>query len=415
MNSIRNLTLRVISVAVIAALGIVLLLAVGDREGTASTDLSGMNVTTVSPASGRMLYAQVDGGNASGVYRSTDGGRNWQLASQRLGRNVNVLAASAADPRIVYAGTSAGAVSSNGNSLFISTDGGRNWENTPLALPMNTDARAPAVLSLAVDRSGAVYVGTDGQGVYKLMDRGTTMIALGDALHGARVDQLLFSPDNSERLFAVTSMGLFVSLNEGANWSEITTPPEHVVSLAVAPSDARTMYVGTASMGAFRSTDGGQTWQSIGEGLGLTPGVPLTVRGLEVDAHDPSVVYAVPSYLLGTGEVHEVPLGVFVSNDGGDSWRKLTDAGNAERVNALLPDPNGQADVLLGTAQGVFSADQERVAAASAEGTSGSPAAHAVEQADGTSWDRVLIILLTIAAVAVVIVSNPARIWRKSA
>ena len=412
MNTIKNLTLRVISVVLIAALGIVLFLAVGDREGTASTDLTGMNVTAVSSVSGRTLYAQVDDEGASGVYRSTDGGRNWQLASQRLGRNVNVLAASVADPRVVYAGTSADAVSAHGNNLYISTDGGRNWENTPLALPMSTDARIPAVLSLAVDGSGAVYAGTDGQGVYKLTDRGTTMMALGEALYGARVDQILIGPQNTQQLYAVTSKGLFASADAGENWLRITTLPEHAVSLAVAPSDAQVMYVGTASMGAYRSTDGGNTWQSIGAGMGLLPGVPLTVRGLEVDENDPSLVYAAPSYLLGTSEVHEAPLGVFVSNDGGDSWRKLDDAGTVARVNSLFADPNQQGDVLLGTARGIFSADQEKVSPASDYSAS---TGRAEERPASTSWDKVLIILLTIAAVAVVVVThNPARLWRKS-
>ena len=414
MNTIKNLALRLISVAVIAGLGTVLFLAVGDREGTASTDLAAMNVIAVSSVSGSTLYAQVDQGDASGVYRSTDGGRNWQIASQRLGRNVNALATNAEDPRIVYAGTSADAVSSVGNNLYISTDSGRNWENTPLALPMTTDARTPAVLSLVVDRSGAVYVGTDGQGIYKLTDRGTTMMALGDNLHGARVDQVLIGPEDQQQLYAVTSKGLFESTDAGEHWSEITTPPEHVVSLSVAPSDSRTMYAGTASMGAYRSTDGGNTWQSIGDGMGLTPGVPLTVRGLEVDANDASRVYAVPSYLLGTSEVHEAPLGVFVSNDGGDSWHKLSDTGATPHVNSLLPDPKQQGDVLLGTTQGIFSADQESISPASETGSSVG-AAQAEDRADSASWDKVLIILATLAAVVVVIVTNPARIWRRSA
>jgi len=199
------------------------------------------------------------------------------------------------------------------------------------------------VTSLAVDRTNAdvLYVGTDGQGIYRLSDKATTLVALGHEFYGARVDQVVLAPQDAQNLYAITSKGLFESRDAGENWELVRTLPEQAVTLAIAPSDHEVLYVGTASMGAYRSEDGGQTWQAIGEGLGLTPGVALTVRSIEVDEQNPYLIYATPSYILGTGQAHELPLGIYVSSDGGTSWQKLEgDSSNTGRVNTLIQPPN---------------------------------------------------------------------------
>ncbi len=141
-----------------------------------------------------------------------------------VGAERDVLAASVADPRVVYA-VLLRMRSRRTGTISTFHDGGRNWENTPLALPMSTDARIPAVLSLAVDGSGAVYAGTDGQGVYKLTDRGTTMMALGEALYGARVDQILIGRKYAATV-SVTSKGLFASA-DAVELVENHHVPEH--------------------------------------------------------------------------------------------------------------------------------------------------------------------------------------------
>jgi len=366
-----------------------------------------MNVTALSPASGSIMYAQVDDLEASGLYRSGDGGRSWQRASRQLGKQVNALAVSPADPRVVYAGTSGGSIPLQDNSLCISTDAGRKWSKTPLNLPADAEGNVPTVLALAVDYSDAdtLYVGTDGQGIYKLTDKGVTLMALSDEFHGARVDQVVVSPRDSQQFYAVTSIGLFESTDSGESWNRVQALPEQAVTLAMAPSDSQVLYAGTASMGAYRSVDGGKTWHSIGEGLGLIPGVALSVTSLEVDAKDPFLVYAAPSYMLGTSEVHEVPLGVHVSDNGGDSWRELTSAGSTGRVNSLQQAPSQEGEIFLGTEQGVFWANQDEIS----EVNTVSVTVLGDESVGSAAFGKVSVILLTVMAATIVIIVKPAK------
>jgi hypothetical protein len=413
MNRSINLALRGVLLAAVVALGMAVLLTVGGDEGSARTDLAGMHVTALSSGgSGVTVYAAVNEPGAAGLYRSSDGGRNWQVASRQLGKHVNALAVASADYRIVYAGTSGGSLALQSTSLYLSKDAGRTWDRTPLGLPANAEGNVPAVLALAADRSdpGTLYVGTDGQGIYKLTDNGVTLTALGDGFNGGRVYQIVTSPGDSRQLYAVTSTGLFESENSGEHWAKVQSLPEQAVALAVAPSDHQVLYAGTTSMGAYRSLDGGNTWRPIGEGLGLIPGVALSVTSLEVDDQDPFLVYATASYLLGTSQVHEVPLGVYVSEDGGDTWRALPSGGSAGRVNAVLKNPGANEGTLLGTDEGVFWADRDGISEVRAS-TDDLPAAFwGDEFGSGGAFDRVSIILLIVVAVAIVIHVKPVRL-----
>jgi len=412
MRSLQTIVIKGLSLVVVVVVGLVVLLAVGGDEGAARTDLSGMDVTALTSASDATIYAQVDDPESRGLYRSTDGGRSWQLISQQLGRNVNALAVDPSDPRVMFAGTARTATSVQDGNLYMSTDGGQNWNKAPLSLPANAEGTVPSVLSIAADTSGAdiLYVGTDGQGIYKLTDKGTTMTALGDEFYGARVDQVVVTPDDSQELYAVTSKGLFRSNSAGETWKQVATLPEQVVSLAVAPSDSEILYAGTSSMGAYRSEDGGQTWHSIGQGLGLVPGVALAVTSFQVDVQNPLLVYATPSYILGTSEAHALPLGLFVSQNGGNSWRELGPDESTGQVNTLLRASSQTGDVLLGTGQGIFQANQQTIAPITAE--TGGPLADASGASNGVAFSKVLIILATIMAATVVVIANPVKVCR---
>lgn len=414
MKKLTIVLIKGIALAGIVVLGLIVFLAVGGDDGSARTELTNVNVTALTAPAASTIYAQVDDPERSGFYRSTDGGQSWELVSRDLDKRVNTLAASASNPRVIYAGTAGGSAVLGENSLYVSSDGGRSWNKTPLTLPANASGRIPAVTSLTADRENAdvLYVGTDGQGIYRLSDKGTTLVALGNELYGARVNQIVIAPQDVQRLYAVTSRGLFESRNAGESWERVTTLPEQAVTLAIAPSNRQILYAGTASMGAYRSEDGGQTWQAIGDGLGLTPGVALSVRSIEVDKQNPYLVYATPSYILGTGQAHELPLGLYMSNDGGNSWQKLeADSPLTGRVHTLLQAPGQYGQVLLGTEQGVFGASWDGIAAPASETRlSGTPA----NTTDSGALSRVLIILLTVMAAAVVALVNPLRFFQRA-
>jgi hypothetical protein len=143
----------------------------------------------------------------------------------------------------------------------------------------------------------------------------------GISLYDAHVNSVAVGPDS--RVYALTDEGLFAT--DGGVWQELS-PPERVVGLAVASDDPQTLYAGCVSTGAYRTTDGGQTWEPINNGLDMIPGAALRVTALAVDDQNPDHVVAATAYGVG-GQL--VPWGIYESSDAGRSWTKLAEADEA--------------------------------------------------------------------------------------
>jgi len=319
-----NLIARVGLFVLILSLGTVAALVAGETRGLALADLSGSSVQTIAAvAHGDVIYAGLSGGpQPAGIYRSDDKARSWQLVSAGPGAPVNALVGHPTQDSVLYAGTDGGPATST-DSLWHSYDGGRTWNKPLLGLPASPDGLIPSVKALAVDprRPGLLYIGTDGQGVYRFnVERdnyGYELIG-GVALYRARVNDLVVGPGG--RLYALTSEGLFVA--EGDAWQKLSLP-ELAVSLAVAPDDPRRLYAGGVSTGLYRSTDGGQTWERVSNDLEMVPGVALRVTALAVDENNPRRVVAATALGVGSRFARG---GIYESRDAGYSWVKLADA-----------------------------------------------------------------------------------------
>jgi photosystem II stability/assembly factor-like uncharacterized protein len=98
--------------------------------------------------------------------------------------------------------------------------------------------------------------------------------------------------------------------------------PDTAVSLAVDPANPKTLYAGTVGYGAFRSTDEGQSWQPINEGLGWQPGLILRVSALAVDTTDPQHLGLATAYGVGS---HLIGEGIYESANGGASWSRVAE------------------------------------------------------------------------------------------
>jgi photosystem II stability/assembly factor-like uncharacterized protein len=102
----------------------------------------------VSPANPSRVYA----GTTEGVVRSADGGQSWLAAGREsLQATVTSLLLDQSDPETIYAGT-------EHHGLFRSTNGGEDWQ--PWGL------KEASVYVLLADPSGVLWVGTD-EGVFR--------------------------------------------------------------------------------------------------------------------------------------------------------------------------------------------------------------------------------------------------------
>jgi hypothetical protein len=172
---------------------------------------------------------------------------------------------------------------------------------------------------------GVLYVGTDGHGVYRFdfeLSRYGYELMGGVSLYRAHVNSLVVGPGG--KVYALTNDGFFVA--EGNAWQQLSLP-EMAASVAVAPAvasdDAQTLYVGSVSTGIYRSTDGGETWVAVNNGMEIVPGAALRVTALAVDDGNPDHVLAATSYGVGT---KFAPDGIYESSDGGQNWTRLADA-----------------------------------------------------------------------------------------
>jgi photosystem II stability/assembly factor-like uncharacterized protein len=127
-----------------------------------------------------------------------------------------------------------------------------------------------------------------------------------------------------------------------------------VTTVTGVPSQPKTFYMGVASGGLFRTTDGGLTWVPITDGK-----IPLGSTGcVAVSESDPNIIY------LGTGSDDvrsnvSTGRGIYKSTDGGQSWKfvGLPEAGQIGAVRIHPTNPN----IVWVAAQGnAFKANSER-------------------------------------------------------
>src|SRR5262249_48240185 len=134
-------------------------------------------------------------------------------------------------------------------------------------------------------------------------------------------------PSNPEiYYFGSAAGGVWKTENAGISWSPLFDQQRvaSIGSIAVAPSDPNTIYVGTGEAcirgnisfgnGVYTSLDGGKTWNHVG--LKDTRHIGRVI----VDPHNPDIVFVAA---LGHAYGPNSERGVFRSKDGGKSWERV--------------------------------------------------------------------------------------------
>lgn len=307
----------------ILSLGTTAALISAETEGLALADLSTARVGAVTEDAGTAaLYAVLNDidnpEKTSGIYRSRDEGRTWQHVSLGPAAAISALALHPDQDEMIFAGASQNSPSAAG-SLWLSRDGGNVWDAYHLRLPAAADGNFPGVTSLLVhpQQDDVLYVGTNGQGLYRFDQAGGGYELLGGAaLRNLYVQALVAAPEGA--LYAITTAGLFRV--QGDTWQQLDQVPGHAVSLAIAPHNPQQLYVGTVADGIFRSDDGGQSWTALNTGLGQTPGVLLRVSAISLDPAEPQHIAVATAIEVGS---RVAPDQIFESWDGGQRWQSL--------------------------------------------------------------------------------------------
>jgi photosystem II stability/assembly factor-like uncharacterized protein len=145
------------------------------------------------------------------------------------------------------------------------------------------------------------------------------------------VGQLVIDHVTGNTLYALTSSGsIFKSTDGGSSWTTLGNIVG-VNFLALDPTSPSIVYAGTA-IGVFKSTDGGESWASAG-----LAGTPIGV--LAIDPTTPSTLYAGNSHL-------------YKSKDRGGSWTDLNLGLPGDAVAALVLDPSTPSTLYVALGQG---------------------------------------------------------------
>jgi photosystem II stability/assembly factor-like uncharacterized protein len=250
------------------------------------------------------------------VYHSDDGGDRWTRFTQGFtNRRSHAVRRDPTRPGVIYAATVGG--------LHRSMDGGKSWQRV--------SRETLVVTALAVDpRSGRLYVGTEGEGVFTSDDAGTTLAPASSGLAEGRVADLVADPNDPSRVFFFRAYGgeeSGVWAAEGTSVRRVSVdplPPSGSLTALRDPA-GKTVLLLASSAGVKVSKDGGVRWAPV---AAPPPGAPVAVFGAP---------YRQP--LLVTSD------GVYRTADGGATFEALKGS-PAGAVGAELLADAGRAPVL---------------------------------------------------------------------
>ena len=171
-------------------------------------------------------------------------------------------------------------------------------------------------------RTGVLLIGMMGQGIYRTLDEGTSWKRLGlnDGLHpNAMVHALVADPRDPNIVFCGCDKGIYRSVDQGKTWELSTTivANHHIWCIAIDPINPDIMFAGAGSPSLptmFRSKDAGKTWEKRPMEAAETCaiGVPQ-VTAIAIDPADSQTIWA----------GIEVD-GLRKSTDGGETFETIT-------------------------------------------------------------------------------------------
>ncbi|MBT3338159.1 MAG: hypothetical protein HN975_17395 [Anaerolineae bacterium] len=172
------------------------------------------------------------------LYRSTDGGQNWEMVAQNITSGIEVsdpdmgtpiliaLAVDAQNPQKLYAGFTRGGV-------MLSEDGGATWQASSSGMPPET-----SIFDFAVDGAhpNTIYAASNDSGVFQSSDGGQTWQTINDGLLIRAGVSLALSDDGTVLYLATTGGGVF-RLGTPSSSSTEQTQPELDTAPQTSPED----------------------------------------------------------------------------------------------------------------------------------------------------------------------------------
>ena len=283
---------------------------------------AGLELREIGPAltSGRIIDLAVDTHDprvwfvataGGGVWKTTNGGTTFApLFDGEKSHSIGCVTIDPKDSLVVWVGSGENNSQrsvSMGDGVYKSIDGGKSWKNVGLEKSEHigkivVDPRDTNVVYVAAQ--GPLWAPGGDRGLYKTTDGGKTWNRVLNISENTGVTDVVLDPTNPDILYAASYQRR-----------------RHVF----------TLIDGGPESSIQKSTDGGKTWTKLKDGL---PKEDMGRIGLAVAPHNPKVVYATIESTRKAG-------GIFVSKDGGSSWKKVNDFNaQGQYYGEIFVDPN---------------------------------------------------------------------------
>jgi photosystem II stability/assembly factor-like uncharacterized protein len=332
-----------------------------------------------------------------GIYVSVDGGKSW--TTQNDGLDTTAITSCRVSGDQVYVGTQGCGVYSGrldpatGRIAWIA---GRSNRPVPTvySVQIEVDPRDPNRIYVG-SNPGGLFCSSDGGVTFRDRNAITPSVIVDDPYHQGYYTFDISETDSDVIWLGTWGKGIFKSYDgmlldvptSGSDWSMIG---KHVYQILVDPSDSETAYV-AAEEGAFRTTDGGKTWEDLASGLGtsqvrtiaMTTGRRLLAGSLGYEIYacsaagsrwqqlgalgnfgtfwpiwDNRPLYQYTSLLFHPDDPDTIlfgtfPAGIYKSTDGGASWRERNVGWTDDGVFCLVTHPEDHEIIYAGTYNGV--------------------------------------------------------------
>jgi len=274
------------------------------------------------------------GTTGGGLWKTEDMGITWNNVSDGFFKtgSVGAVAVAESDANVVYVGMGEhamrGVMTHHGDGVYKSTDAGKTWKQIGLDLTQHIariviDPKDPNIVYVAAQ--GALYSKSKERGIYKSVDGGTTwknMLYIDEKTGCAEISMDM---NNPRILYA-------------AMW-EHGRLPWKVIS-------------GGPGSGLYKSTDAGEHWEKMKEGLPTEMGK----MSIAVCRSNSEKVYA-----LIESDSEKEEGGLYMSADAGKNWSQVSDDNHliqrAWYYIELFPDPQDENVVYVMSAPALRSID----------------------------------------------------------
>jgi photosystem II stability/assembly factor-like uncharacterized protein len=223
------------------------------------------------------------GAAQGGVWKTTDGGKNWVARSDHeASLAIGALAMDPGNPKVLYAGTGEG-----------------NWSGS---------------LASSCYYGGGVLKTKDGGGTWALQNPGGVFT-------GNRFSRIAVKPGDPNTVFAATEYGLFRTQDGGSLWKLLKDKlPANTAAtdFVYHPTQWGMAYAAFRSDGIYKTFDTGLTWQKLGGGL---PAGGFERVALGISSSSPEIMFALMS---NPDEVNDYRVDqLWTTQDGGKTWSEI--------------------------------------------------------------------------------------------